>query len=234
MAQFAKQEGVKRLFLSWDRNHVLGRIRRRRGKRSKVAGNPDRRRCSVRPGSTGLRSVRSPDCSDPRRRGRAGGLPVSEHPRAAARSPCRPRSPGDADRGRGLLAELLRGWGCRPRGVLRLSRRGHLAPPPGRKTIPQRISGARTGKSSQFYTASAAQSAEILLDAIARSDGTRASVTKELFKTRVENGILGDIRFDKNGDPVKAPITIWRIVRHPRSPFGEADRVIIGRAALIP
>jgi len=26
-----------------------------------------------------------------------------------------------------------------------------------------------------------------------------------LFKTRVENGILGDIRFDKNGDPSKHP-----------------------------
>jgi branched-chain amino acid transport system substrate-binding protein len=95
---------------------------------------------------------------------------------------------------------------------------------------------ARTGKPSQFYTASAAQSAEILLDAIARSDGTRSSVTKELFKTRVENGILGDIRFDKNGDPVEAPVTIWRVVRpSSRASKGQAvDRVIYGRAALIP
>ena len=95
---------------------------------------------------------------------------------------------------------------------------------------------ARTGKPSQFYTAYAAQSAEILLDAIARSDGTRASVTRELFKTRVENGILGDIRFDKNGDPVEAPVTIWRIVRPSRdAPNGRvADRVVIGRAALLP
>ena len=108
-----------------------------------------------------------------------------------------------------------------------------LLPPAGKRFL-QDLK-ARTGKPSQFYTAYAAQSAEILLDAIARSDGTRASVTKELFKTRVENGILGDIRFDKNGDPVEAPITIWRIVRPSQAPNGEvADRVIIGRAALLP
>ena len=108
-----------------------------------------------------------------------------------------------------------------------------LLPPAGKRFL--KDLKARTGKPSEFYTASAAQSAEILLDAIARSDGTRASVTKELFKTRVENGILGDIRFDKNGDPVEAPVTIWRIVRPSRAPDGYvADRVIIGRAALLP
>jgi ABC-type branched-subunit amino acid transport system substrate-binding protein len=53
----------------------------------------------------------------------------------------------------------------------------------------------------------AAQAAEILLDAIARSDGTRSSVTRELFRTDVEDGILGDIRFDENGDLVEAPVT---------------------------
>ncbi len=107
-----------------------------------------------------------------------------------------------------------------------------LLPPAGKRFL--KDLKARTGKPSQIYTASAAQSAEILLDAIAHSDGTRASVTKELFKTRVENGILGDIRFDKNGDPVEAPVTIWRVVRHPPGPYGLADRVIIGRAALLP
>ena len=94
---------------------------------------------------------------------------------------------------------------------------------------------ARTGKPSQFYTASAAQSAEILLGAIARSDGTRASVTEELFKTRVENGILGDIRFDKNGDPVEAPATIWRMVRPSQAPNGRvADRSSSGERHCFP
>ena len=58
--------------------------------------------------------------------------------------------------------------------------------------------------------------------------------TKELFKTRVENGILGDMRFDKNGDPVEALVTIRRIVRPSQAPNGSvADRVVIGRAALL-
>lgn len=46
------------------------------------------------------------------------------------------------------------------------------------------------------------QSAQVLLDAIARSSGTRLSVTKQLFKTNVKNGIMGTFHFDKNGDIV--------------------------------
>ena len=107
-----------------------------------------------------------------------------------------------------------------------------LLPPAGKRFM--KDLEARTGEPGQLFTAFAAQSAEILLDAIARSDGTRASVTRELFKTRVENGILGDIRFDKNGDPVEALVTIRRIVRPSRAPNGSvADRVVIGRAALL-
>jgi hypothetical protein len=41
-----------------------------------------------------------------------------------------------------------------------------------------------------------------LLDAIGRSNGTRGSVVKELFKTNVKNGIMGTFRFDKNGDTI--------------------------------
>jgi branched-chain amino acid transport system substrate-binding protein len=56
------------------------------------------------------------------------------------------------------------------------------------------------------YAVYQGQSAQIMLSAIARSNGTRASVTSQLFKTNVKNGIMGNIRFDKNGDtvPLKA------------------------------
>ena len=56
------------------------------------------------------------------------------------------------------------------------------------------------------YAVYQGQSAEIMFAAIARSNGTRSSVTSELFKTNVVNGIMGNIRFDKNGDtvPLKA------------------------------
>ena len=64
-----------------------------------------------------------------------------------------------------------------------------------------------------FGAAYAAQATELLLDAIARSDGTRASVNWELRRSRSEDGILGDIRFDANGDLVEAPVTIFRVGR---------------------
>jgi branched-chain amino acid transport system substrate-binding protein len=59
----------------------------------------------------------------------------------------------------------------------------------------------------------AAQAAAVLLDAIARSDGTRRSVIEELFKTRVEHGILGSFRFDRNGDTTLNQVTILRAER---------------------
>ena len=63
------------------------------------------------------------------------------------------------------------------------------------------------------YAVYQGQSAEIMFAAIARSNGTRASVTSEVFKTNVKNGIMGDVRFDKNGDtvPTKA-ITFSKMV----------------------
>jgi DNA-binding SARP family transcriptional activator/ABC-type branched-subunit amino acid transport system substrate-binding protein len=58
-----------------------------------------------------------------------------------------------------------------------------------------------------------AQATEVLLDAIARSDGTRASVVHELFETRVTDGLLGSFRFDANGDISESPVTIVRVER---------------------
>jgi branched-chain amino acid transport system substrate-binding protein len=84
-------------------------------------------------------------------------------------------------------------------------------PPAGRRFLREFV--ANGGEASpDFSAAYAAQAAEILLDAIARSDGTRPSVTRELFRTEVEDGILGDIRFDEHGDLVEGPVTIYRIV----------------------
>ena len=49
------------------------------------------------------------------------------------------------------------------------------------------------------------------MDAIARSDGTRASVLEELRATDVKDGILGSFRFDANGDITTASVPILRI-----------------------
>ncbi len=58
------------------------------------------------------------------------------------------------------------------------------------------------------YTAYAAQAAEVLLTAIANSDGTRASVTEQLFNTKVTDGILGSFTINANGDTNSNPVTI--------------------------
>jgi branched-chain amino acid transport system substrate-binding protein len=59
----------------------------------------------------------------------------------------------------------------------------------------------------------AAQATEVLLDAIARSDGSRGSVLDQLFHTRVRDGLLGSFAFDANGDTTESPVTILRVVR---------------------
>jgi ABC-type branched-subunit amino acid transport system substrate-binding protein/predicted Ser/Thr protein kinase len=57
----------------------------------------------------------------------------------------------------------------------------------------------------------AAQATEVVLQAIARSDGTRASVLRELRAIQVKDGILGDFNFDRYGDITPAQITIFRV-----------------------
>jgi branched-chain amino acid transport system substrate-binding protein len=66
----------------------------------------------------------------------------------------------------------------------------------------------------------AAQATEVLLDALARSDGTRRSVVEELFRTRVVDGLLGTFGFDANGDVSESPMTIVQVRRG-----GSADTV---------
>jgi branched-chain amino acid transport system substrate-binding protein len=71
---------------------------------------------------------------------------------------------------------------------------------------------AATGKSTvDPYTSYAAQATEVLLDAIERSDGTRASVAEELFNTNVSGGILGDFEIDENGDTTLGTVTFFQV-----------------------
>jgi branched-chain amino acid transport system substrate-binding protein len=51
------------------------------------------------------------------------------------------------------------------------------------------------------YSAYGAQSAEILLDAIAAGGADRAAVIEAMFATEVADGILGSFTFNENGDP---------------------------------
>jgi branched-chain amino acid transport system substrate-binding protein len=67
------------------------------------------------------------------------------------------------------------------------------------------------GEQPDFYSVYAAQATNVLLNAIARSDGTRASVVRELFATRVDNGILGSFTITPQGDTTARDITVYRV-----------------------
>ena len=81
-------------------------------------------------------------------------------------------------------------------------------PPAGQRFL--REFGSETVFPTPPGSPEAAQATEVLLDAIARSDGTRASVVEELFATKVENGILGSFTFDRFGDIDPAPVGVYR------------------------
>jgi branched-chain amino acid transport system substrate-binding protein len=54
------------------------------------------------------------------------------------------------------------------------------------------------------YAIYGGQAAQIMLDAIAASDGTRADVLAKLFETKVTDGLLGSFEINENGDPGQA------------------------------
>jgi DNA-binding SARP family transcriptional activator/ABC-type branched-subunit amino acid transport system substrate-binding protein len=71
--------------------------------------------------------------------------------------------------------------------------------------------GATLGQTPEHYSVYAAQATQLLLDAIAHSNGTRASVNRELFTSRVHNGILGDFAITPSGDTTANKVTIYRL-----------------------
>jgi len=56
------------------------------------------------------------------------------------------------------------------------------------------------GKPVDPYAILAAQAGRVLLDAIDKSDGTRANIIDNVFNTKVSNGLIGNFAFNKNGD----------------------------------
>jgi branched-chain amino acid transport system substrate-binding protein len=70
---------------------------------------------------------------------------------------------------------------------------------------------ANAGKVPDPYTAYAAQAAQVILGAIAKSNGTRASVASNFFNLKVNGGILGNFTIDKNGDTTLGTVTFGRL-----------------------
>jgi branched-chain amino acid transport system substrate-binding protein len=60
------------------------------------------------------------------------------------------------------------------------------------------------GKAIDPYAIYGAQAAQVVLDAIADSDGTRGDVIAKMFATDVTDGLIGTFSFNENGDPTNA------------------------------
>jgi branched-chain amino acid transport system substrate-binding protein len=67
------------------------------------------------------------------------------------------------------------------------------------------------GKPPNPYTAYAAQATQVLLGAIAKSDGTRSSISSHLANLSINNGILGSFKIDSNGDTTLGIVTFGKI-----------------------
>jgi ABC-type branched-subunit amino acid transport system substrate-binding protein/DNA-binding beta-propeller fold protein YncE len=227
IVQAAKELRRSRLFVLWDRDD------------SDSAGFADEMRAAAR--TLGLEVVGAAGW-DPGARDFAGlaRRVAAARPEAVlmagAAPPHTPALLGDLRAHLGRRPALIASDGFADFGLLRESGRAaqgmYVAnygipnaklPPAGRRLLD---AAGRPEDDPDNSFAYGAHAAEILLDAIARSDGTRGSVTRELRATRVEDGILGDIRFDASGDLVEGPVTIYRFTR--KGPT--VDRVVTVRA----
>jgi branched-chain amino acid transport system substrate-binding protein len=68
-------------------------------------------------------------------------------------------------------------------------------------TFAEEFGATLGGQPIDPYAIYGVQAAQILLDAIAASDGSRQSVIDQLFQTTVQDGYLGSFEINENGDP---------------------------------
>jgi ABC-type branched-subunit amino acid transport system substrate-binding protein len=106
---------------------------------------------------------------------------------------------------------LVEGAGARTEGlVITLAAAPVRAlPPAGRRWSAEFT--RRWGSKPCCYAVHAGQVAELVLDAIGRSDGGRAKVLENLFGTTVRGGLVGDFSFDRFGDTTLTTVAVYRI-----------------------
>jgi branched-chain amino acid transport system substrate-binding protein len=75
------------------------------------------------------------------------------------------------------------------------------------------FAATQAGKPIADAAVYAAQATEVFVDAIARSDGTRESVAREVLATRVRNGMLGSFAVDEHGDARPPRTTVVQLQR---------------------
>jgi branched-chain amino acid transport system substrate-binding protein len=121
----------------------------------------------------------------------------------------RPRVPILAPDGFNEPAALVEGAGARAEGVVIT-----LSAIPTQKPAGLRFAREfeqRFGALPCCYSVYAAQATHALLDAIAASDGSRAGVLRNLLRTRVHGGLLGDLAIDRYGDTTLTDIAVYRV-----------------------
>lgn len=69
----------------------------------------------------------------------------------------------------------------------------------------------RFGARPCCFSVHTAQATNMMLDAIAESDGDRRQVLEHLFDARVEGGYVGDFEIDRYGDTTRNTIAVYRI-----------------------
>jgi branched-chain amino acid transport system substrate-binding protein len=79
------------------------------------------------------------------------------------------------------------------------------------------------------YSVYAAQAAEVVVAAIAASNGSRADIAKQLFKINLKGSILGNVSFNANGDVTSNPVTIYKVKGGKSTTF----KVIVPPKALV-
>jgi branched-chain amino acid transport system substrate-binding protein len=108
-------------------------------------------------------------------------------------------------------------------------------PRTGREFV-RKFRATQRGRPIDFYAPYAAQATEVLLNAIAHSDGSRASVSREVLRVRLRDGIFGPFALDKNGDPTENLLPIFRVSRNAAEalyPDDRVDTVIRARTRLV-
>jgi branched-chain amino acid transport system substrate-binding protein len=87
-------------------------------------------------------------------------------------------------------------------------------------TPPDKLTGAGKEFADEFsaeesgglevYTIYAAAAAQVAVDAIGRSDGSREDVIAKIFETSLADSVVGELSFSETGDPVNAAETVYK------------------------
>lgn len=122
-----------------------------------------------------------------------------------------PRTPIVAPDGFNQPERIVEGAGDRAEGVITTisSLPARALPPNGRRFAAE--FKRRFGSLPCCYSVQAAEATNVVLNAVAKSDGTRASVLRNIFRTRVRDGLLGSFELDRYGDTTLRKIGVYRI-----------------------